>query len=104
MDYIQALLGLLCISAIKFLDLADESTIFFVRCAYATGTLLTFVALGLIYTKIQAAADKQELVITQGDLNPPPPLAGMLGAPQAPSVGRGRRGEEKNKKRIAGKG
>jgi hypothetical protein len=58
------------------------------RCAFAIGSFLTLAVLALLYCRIEAAADQQELVMTQAELNPPQPMAAMLGAPAAPYVHR----------------
>lgn len=81
MQYVQPILGVVCLAGIKFLDLQDESTIFFVRCAFACGAALAVLTLGLLYLRIQSANDNQEMVVTGADLNPPAPFAAMLGAP-----------------------
>jgi hypothetical protein len=85
-QYTQVGLSMACLAAIKLLDLEDPSTIFFVRCAFACGAILTFITLGLLYLRIQSANDNQELVVTGADLNPPQPLASMMGAPADPEA------------------
>lgn len=84
MDYLQAILGVLCLTAIKYLDLTDPDTILYVRCAYAAGSLLTLTALAVISAKIQQTNDQQQITIKGAQLNPPAPMAAMLGAPAAP--------------------
>ena len=82
MDYRQAVLGIFCICAIKYLDLTDPSTIFYARSAYACGSLMVLLTLGILYMKIQSADDKHEITVTGAELNPPPAFAAALGAPQ----------------------
>lgn len=83
-DYVQPVLGMLCIGAIKFLDLTDPDTIFFARCAYACGSILVLTTLAVLYMRINQNPDTQQLVLTQGDLNPPPPMAKFIGVPTDP--------------------
>jgi hypothetical protein len=86
MDYIQAILGLFCLGAIKVLDLTDPDTIFWARCAFACGSALTLLTLAILYLRISSTNDTQQLILTQAELNPPPPFAAALGAPPAPDA------------------
>lgn len=86
MDYITAILSLCCFGVIKGFDLEDPTIIFYVRCAFAVGTTLTLLSIALLYFRIQSADDKQIIVLTKAELNPPQPMAAMLGAPAEPDA------------------
>jgi hypothetical protein len=85
MDYIQAILGMMCLGLIKMVDLTEPDNIFYARCAFACGATLAVAAIATLYLRIISANDVQPMLLTKAELNPPPPFAAMLGAPADPS-------------------
>jgi len=77
---------MLGLALVKTLDMTDPTIIFGVRCTFAIGISLALGLCAVLYLKIRAADDKQILNLTGADLNPPQPLAAMIGAPPAPDA------------------
>ena len=81
-DYIKPALVLAVLTASRYMDEKDPSTIFYVRAVFVCSFMLSWAILGLVYLRIHSANDRTSFQLLDSDLDPnaASPLSALTGS------------------------